>query len=169
MATTGYAASAQRDEVWLEEARRETARAVLVTEERAFLANLLGFVGFAVAIMFLPLPSMFAVPLAMRFCALLGTHLTYNHIRRNLDEAPALVPHMRTLSVMLFFGGVSWAYLLLPLLLADAMGTLAFLIGSAILVCVALVITMTAPLREQTAFFLGGFLLAAFAGVVLRS
>ena len=157
----------ERDEDWLRESWRETVRSVLVTEQRAFPANILGVIAFACAAVFLPNSNAYLLPLIMRVLALVGAHLSYNHLRSRITAGAPLEPPLKLLAVMLFFGGMSWAYLLLPSLVSDFQHPLRVVFAAATLVGVALVVTMTATLRLQTFAFVCGFLLTLFTGLAI--
>ena len=148
----------ERDAEWEQECWRETVRSVLLTEHRAFSTNLLTILAIGIAASFMPNASAFVFPLIMRLLAAVGAHLSYRHLRRRMDLGQALDPPLRLLGVMLFFGGMSWGYLLLPLLVEPHLHPVRPLLVGGVLVGTALVITMTAPLRKQTLAFVAGFL-----------
>lgn len=154
----GFGVAPLRDPEWDNEVWRETVRSVLITEQRAYLTNQLAIVAFAIATSFLPVSKPFILPLVMRFLAATGTHLSYRHLRSRLEAGHDLDPPLRLLALMLFFGGMSWGYLLLPLLADPHLHPLRLVLGGAVLVGVALVVTMTAPLRVQAVSFMCGFL-----------
>ncbi|MXO95906.1 diguanylate cyclase [Erythrobacter aquimaris] len=162
---TGFSVAPERDADWLQESWRETVRSVLITEDRAFYANVLAVVAIAVAVLFLRNPSAYLFPLLMRVLSLTGAHLSYNHLRRQIDTGHSLDPALRILTVMLFFGGMSWAYLLLPSLSKPLDEPLRLVIAAGTITGVGLIVTMTATLRQQTFAFLLGFLLTLFVGL----
>ena len=170
MATAqGFRALPDRDEDWVRERWRETVRSVLITEQRAFSANALGALAFGVAIAFLPNATSFILPLMMRVLALVGAHLSYNHLRSKIDSSADLGPSLKLLAVMLFFGGMSWAYLLLPVIVEPSDHPFRLLVAGGAMVGVALVVTMTAPLKPQALAFIAGFLLTFFIGLALMA
>lgn len=154
----GFGVASVKDAEWERECWRETVRSVLVTEQRAFPTNLLAIVAFAIAASFLPDPRPFILPLIMRVLAAVGTHLSYRHLRTRLDTGQDLGPPLQLLALMLFFGGMSWGYLLLPLLVEPYLHPLRLVLAGGALVGMALVVTMTAPLRLQAGSFMAGFL-----------
>ena len=164
-----FGAEPERDADWLRESWRETVRSVLVTEQRAFPANVLAVIAFGFAAAFLPNSGAYILPLVMRGLALVGAHLSYNHLRSRIDRNAALGPPLKLLAVMLFFGGMSWAFLLLPSLVATTDHPLRILIAGWTLVGVALVITMTATLRLQTGAYIAGFLATLFVGLAIEA
>lgn len=157
----------ERDADWVRESWRETVRSVLINEHRAFPANVLSVVLFAGAASFLPNASAYILPLLMRVLALVGAHLSYNHLRSRIENGAPLEPALRLLGVMLFFGGMSWAYLLLPSLDPSVDHPLRVLVAGGTLVGVPLIVTMTATLRIPTLAYVAGFLITLFAGVIL--
>ena len=157
----------ERDAEWEQECWRETVRSVLLTEHRAFSTNLLTIAAIGIAASFMPNASAFVFPLVMRLLAAVGAHLSYRHLRRRMDLGQALDPPLRLLGVMLFFGGMSWGYLLLPLLVEPHLHPVRPLLVGGVLVGTALVITMTAPLRKQTLAFVAGFLVTLVLGLWL--
>ncbi|QKG71895.1 GGDEF domain-containing protein [Erythrobacter mangrovi] len=157
----------ERDEDWQREAWRETVRAVVVTEQRAFIANVLAWLGMCVAAWFMSNPAAFILPLTMRLLALSGSRLSWNHIRRRLDRGQPLEPAMKILTVMLFFGGMSWAFLLIPLIDEPAAHPARMVIGGGTLIAVAMITSMIAPLRTATIAYAGGFALTIGAGLLL--
>ncbi|MBX7515044.1 diguanylate cyclase [Qipengyuania sp. GH38] len=163
----GFTVAPERDADWLRESWRETVRSVLITEQRAFSANVLSVVAIAAAVLFLADPNAYVLPLIMRVLALVGAHMSYNHLRRQIDTGRSLDPALRILSIMLFFGGMSWAYLLLPSLAQPLNEPLRLLIAAGTITGVGLIVTMTAPLREQTFAFMVGFLLTLFVALYL--
>lgn len=163
----GFTVAPERDADWLRESWRETVRSVLITEQRAFSANVLGVVAIAAAVLFLASPKAYVLPLIMRVLALVGAHMSYNHLRRQIDTGRSLDPALRILSIMLFFGGMSWAYLLLPSLAQPLNEPLRLLIAAGTITGVGLIVTMTAPLREQTFAFMIGFLLTLFVALYI--
>ncbi|MBX7496465.1 GGDEF domain-containing protein [Qipengyuania sp. 6B39] len=167
MTAQGFRVAPERDEDWRREAWRETVRSVLVTEQRAFVANVLSVAGIAIAASFLPNASAFVMPILMRLLAMTGAHMSYEHLRKRIDQGADLDPPLRLLAVMLFFGGMSWAYLLLPLIMVPFEHPVRLLIGSATMVGMALIVTMTAPLRKQTLAYISGFLITLFLGLML--
>ena len=78
----GFTVAPERDADWLRESWRETVRSVLITEQRAFSANVLSVVAIAAAVLFLANPNAYVLPLIMRVLALVGAHMSYNHLRR---------------------------------------------------------------------------------------
>lgn len=163
----GFTVAPERDADWLRESWRETVRSVLITEQRAFSANVLSVVAIAAAVLFLANPNAYVLPLIMRVLALVGAHMSYNHLRRQIDTGRSLEPALRILTIMLFFGGMSWAYLLLPSLAQPLNEPLRLLIAAGTITGVGLIVTMTAPLREQTFAFMIGFLLTLFVALYL--
>ena len=165
MRTLEFGISPERDEEWHRECWRETVRAVLVTEQRAFPTNLLTIAAIAIAASFLQHASAFVWPIIMRVLAAIGAHLSYGHLRRRLDLGQDLTPPLRLLAVMLFFGGMSWGYLLLPLLLEPHIHPISQILVGGILVGVALIVSMTVSLRAQAMSFVGGFMTILFFGL----
>ena len=167
MSVQEFGVRPERDGEWEYECWRETVRSVLLTESRAFPTNLLTILAFAVAASFLPNGEAFVLPIVMRILAAVGTHLSYRHLRSRMDKGQPLHPPLRLLGVMLFFGGMSWGYLLLPLLIDPYVHPVRLLIVAGVLVGTSLIVTMTAPLKEQTLAFVSGFLVILFLGLWL--
>ncbi len=158
MTAQGFRDFPERDSDWIRESRRETVRSVLVTEKRAFATNVVAVAAFSVAAFFLPNALAFALPIVMRCLALLGAHLSYIHLRNLIDTPASLDGPLRLLAVMLLFGGMSWAYLLLPVITLPNDHPLSLIFAGGVMVGVALIVTMTASLRVPTLAFIVGFL-----------
>lgn len=167
MSVLEFGVEPERDEEWEQECWRETVRSVLLTESRAFPTNLLAILAIAIAASFLPNAKAFVFPIIMRVLAAVGTHLSYRHLRSRMDQGESLHPPLKLLGVMLFFGGMSWGYLLLPVLVDPYLHPVRLLIDGGVLVGTSLIVTMTAPLKEQTLAFISGFLVILFMGLWL--
>ncbi|MEZ5682103.1 MAG: GGDEF domain-containing protein [Erythrobacter sp.] len=167
MASQEFGIQPERDAEWERECWRETVKSVLHVEKHAFPTNLLAIIAIAVAASFLPNARAFVLPVAMRLLAAVGTHLTYSNLRSAMDLGKSLKPRLRILGIMLFFGGMSWGYLLVPLIVEPYLHPLRLVIDGGVLVGTALVISMTAPLRLQTLAFAVGFLTTMALGLSL--
>lgn len=156
----------ERDEDWQREAWRETVRAVVITEQRAFIANVLSWFGMVAAAYFMPNPTVFVLPLVMRLLALSATRLSWNNIRRRLDLGQPLEPAMKLLAVMLFFGGMSWAFLVLPLFINPFVHPSRLVIGGGTLIAVAIITSMISPLKTAIIAYVGGFTVTMAVGLL---
>ncbi|MFA6218206.1 MAG: GGDEF domain-containing protein [Erythrobacter sp.] len=156
----------ERDDDWRREAWRETVRAVLVTEMRAFPAQVMAIVLFFIAALQLPNAHAFLWPLAMRVLAASAAKLSWINVRRELDAARPLAPSLRLLALILFLGGASWASLVIPLFDEMLILPAHFVIGSGSLVGVALITTMIATLRPQMFAYAAGYMIMLTIGLL---
>lgn len=157
----------ERDDAWWDEHRRETVRAVAITEERALAANIMALMVMIFATRALPYADAFTVPLLLRAAAIGSTRLAWNRLRRETDALRDYRPAVRLVAATLFLGGASWALLLYPLIQNPSPTAARFIVGGGTMIAVGFIITMTAPITIAAASFLAGFLLFFFAALTV--
>ncbi|WP_370187206.1 GGDEF domain-containing protein [Qipengyuania sp.] len=143
--------------------QRAILQAVVDTEQRSVLANLLCWVIAAVAAFFLPTAQYFVFPLVFRLVAMVGTRTAFAQVRSALRDNLPLLTKLRWLAAALFVGGAAWGSTLLPVMAHPTLHPARLLVGGGTLIGMSIIITMLSSVPRMALSFAAGFL-GAFGG-----
>lgn len=156
----------ERDGAWQAEVACERLRALGDVERRSLWANIASFVVAAAGAAWLPNSDDFILPLAGRLIALLVARAAFRDLRQRIAEGQGTRGALVRLTAALALAGASCAPVLAPVLLEPFLHPARMVVSGAVLIGVALALSLFAPTPRLAVAYVGGFA-GTFAAIMI--
>lgn len=147
--------------------QRAILQALVDTEKRSVIANLLCWLLAAVAAALLPTAKYFIAPLVLRMAGMACTRTAFGRLRASLARQARIRSDFNWLAAALVLGGAAWGATMLPVFSHPTMHPARLLVAGSTLIGMSVIVTMLSPVPRLALSFIAGFLLAFTGGLWL--